>query len=45
MLKPELGKKQNPCKYYDLQGLVFLGWSWWDLNPRPDKLLADFLHA
>jgi len=20
-------------------------WSWWDLNPRPDKALASFLHA
>jgi len=26
-------------------GFSALGWSWWDLNPRPDKALASFLHA
>ena len=26
-------------------GFSALRWSWWDLNPRPDKALASFLHA
>ncbi len=24
---------------------IFILWSWWDSNPRPDKLAINFLHA